>query len=194
MLASNHIALKEWSAICSALGDGTQSLILRKGGIHEGRDGFRVAHREFWLFPTYAHEAASGLENEANALLARAEAERPSPGLVRISQYAVVTDVHEVREESRLAHLAGQHLWSPQTVSDRFQYRQPGLFVLMLRIYAGEAPQVIPDSPHFAGCRSWVELPLELSTTGFAPVLSDHEFVLRREALHRALGVASRHA
>ena len=48
----NQIAFKEWAVVCAALASGQQSLILRKGGIHEGRDGFRVAHREFWLFPT----------------------------------------------------------------------------------------------------------------------------------------------
>ena len=34
------IAFKEWAIICEALGAGVQSIILRKGGIHEGREGF----------------------------------------------------------------------------------------------------------------------------------------------------------
>jgi hypothetical protein len=194
MLATNHIAFKEWAAICAALGDGTQSLIVRKGGIHEGRDGFRVAHGEFWLFPTYVHEAADGLEKEAGPLLARAEAERPSPGTLRIAHYAVVTDVHEVCNEAQLARLAGQHLWSPQTISDRFHYRQPGLFVMTVRVYEGAKPHVIPDSPHFAGCRSWVELPLELSTAGLQAVLSNEEFLCEREKIKRALDADSRQA
>ena len=32
---------KEWTLICDALGRGEQSIILRKGGIAEGRAGFR---------------------------------------------------------------------------------------------------------------------------------------------------------
>ena len=35
---------------------GRQSVILRKGGIAEGRDGFAFRHREFFLFPTFFHE------------------------------------------------------------------------------------------------------------------------------------------
>jgi hypothetical protein len=191
MLPSNQIAFKEWAVICAALEVGTQTLIVRKGGIHEGREGFRVAHGEFWLFPTYVHEAAGGLENEAGPLLARAQAERPSPGMLRLGQYAIVTDVHEIHDAAILSRLAGQHVWSPQTISDRFHYRQPGLFVLTVRVHANEAPHVIPDSPHFAGCRSWVELPLELATAGFEPVLTDVEFFRRREEINRALGVNS---
>ena len=31
-------------------------MIIRKGGIAEGRDGFAFRHREFFLFPTFFHE------------------------------------------------------------------------------------------------------------------------------------------
>lgn len=50
------IGFKEWALVCEALGNGTQSIILRKGGIAEGRDGFRFKHDEFLLFPTLFHE------------------------------------------------------------------------------------------------------------------------------------------
>jgi hypothetical protein len=35
---------------------GRRSVILRKGGIAEGRVGFSFRHREFFLFPTFFHE------------------------------------------------------------------------------------------------------------------------------------------
>jgi hypothetical protein len=190
MLPSYHIAFKEWAAIDIALGDGLQTLIVRKGGIHEGRDGFRVAYGEFWIFPTYVHEVAGGLERDASWLLARAEAERPAAGMLRLAHYAVVHDVFEIHDELLLPRLAGEHVWSAQTVGERFHYRQPGLFVLVVRVYAAPEAHVIPDSPHFAGCRSWVELPVELSTARLAPVLSDDEFARRRtrigETVHAA--------
>src|SRR6476646_1534337 len=50
------VGFKEWAAVCEALGRGRQSIILRKGGIAEGRDGFSFKHREFFLFPTWFHE------------------------------------------------------------------------------------------------------------------------------------------
>lgn len=187
MLPTNAIAFKEWAAICSALADGKQTILIRKGGIHEGRDGFRVAHHEFWLFPTYLHEATAGLTPDAQPLLERALAERPSVGTLHLTHYAVVTDVFEIGDEMRLASLAGQHVWSPTTVSDRFHYRHPGVYALVLRIHSRQQPIAIPDSPHFAGCRSWVELPQGLSTEGLRPVLSEQEFFLRRQAVIDAL-------
>ena len=187
MLPSNRIAFKEWAAICAALAEGAQTLILRKGGIHEGRDGFRVAHSEFWLFPTYLHEAAAGLDRDAAPLLARAEADRPPTGMLKLAHYAVVSDVAEIRSESLLSNLAGLHLWSPRTVSARFHYRQPGLFALTVRVYSRSEPYLISDSPHLAGCRTWVDLPANLATERLRPVLDDEEFQRRREQIRRAL-------
>ncbi|MBI3863445.1 MAG: DUF1802 family protein [Planctomycetia bacterium] len=188
MLPANNIAFKEWAAICEALGAGRQALIIRKGGIHEGRDGFRVAHGEFWLFPTYVHEASTGLEPDGEPFLAQAEATRPAAGTLQLAHYAVVTDVFEVHDERRLAQLAGQHVWSPQTIGERFHYRRPGLYVLGVRAFVCRPVHIVPDSPHFTGCRSWVDLPDALSTTSLDPVLSDKEFERQRDRLRAALG------
>jgi hypothetical protein len=187
MRTSNSIAFKEWAAVCCALAEGGQTIILRKGGIHEGRDGFRVSHGEFWLFPTYLHEAPAALTPDAFPLLDRAQAERPPAGRLAIACYAVVTDVFELQDESRLARLAGQHIWSPQTIADRFHYRRPGLFALVTRIHVRPRPFVIPESPHFAGCRSWVDLPEELSTEGLSPALDEKNFEEMRTRALQAL-------
>jgi hypothetical protein len=34
------VGFKEWALVCEALGRGEQTIILRKGGIAEGRGGF----------------------------------------------------------------------------------------------------------------------------------------------------------
>jgi hypothetical protein len=187
MLASNSIAFKEWAAVCGALAEGRQTIIVRKGGIHEGRAGFRVSHGEFWLFPTYLHEEEAAFAPDSQPLLERARAERSPAGTLAIARYAVVTDVFEVHEERQLTRLAGQHIWSPRTIADRFHYRRPGLFVLVTRIYVRPDPFVLPESPHFAGCRSWVELPEPLPTAGLSPALDDNDFERLRQRALRAL-------
>ena len=53
--ANGFPAFKEWQVIVEALGAGEQILILRKGGIAEGREGFSVQESRFWLFPTQFH-------------------------------------------------------------------------------------------------------------------------------------------
>ena len=69
MRTENSIALKEWAAVCLALSDGRQSLLLRKGGIAEGRGGFRMEHDEFWLFPTQFHQSPEQLTPGTSDLL-----------------------------------------------------------------------------------------------------------------------------
>lgn len=173
MQSANRYALKEWAVVCEALASGRQTLILRKGGIHEERDGFRVEHGEFWLFPTRFHQERGEIVPDAHPLLERAIAARPPEGTIRFQNYAVVSDVFHVTDEALLPSLAGLHILSEETVRRRFHYRTPGLFVLAVRIYRLPEPIEIAESPHFAGCRSWVELPGELPTAEVKAVLSD---------------------
>ena len=52
---ASAIGFKEWSYVCDSLTQGVQTLVLRKGGIHEGHGGFEWKHRGFFLFPTWFH-------------------------------------------------------------------------------------------------------------------------------------------
>ncbi len=187
MQASNRFAFKEWAAVCEALRLGRQSLILRKGGIHEGREGFRVEHREFWLFPTEFHQQPDVLTPEGQRLLVDVQSHGHSPDELLIREYAVVEEVVELREETLLPRLIGLHVWSEQTLHARFHYRTPGLFALLVRIYQRSEPLRLPNSPHFGGCRSWVDFPTDISTEGLQPVLSDAEYDERMQAIRDRL-------
>lgn len=187
MKSANRFAFKEWAVVCAALAEGRQALILRKGGIHEGRDGFHVRHPEFWLFPTYLHQAADSLVEPARPLMETVSRERPPDGTVRLGHYALVADVFEVHDTGRLQALAGEHILSERSVAARFAYREPGLFVLALRIYRAPRVHELADRPHFAGCRSWVDLSEELPTTGAQAVLDDNAFHARLQAIRAAL-------
>ena len=184
---TGRMAFKEWAAVCEALRTGRQIAIYRKGGIHEGREGFRVDHEAFWLFPTYEHQSQEALSQEAADLLETSRASYPGAGRLAISLWAEVQDVVELNDASTLPRLSGHHVYDARTLEERFHYRNPGLFVLPVRIYQLPEPIVLPDSPHFGGCRSWVDLPDELSTDGAQPVLSDAEFSARLKELNAAL-------
>ncbi len=190
MQKGNRFAFKEWAAVCAALAEGRQSVILRKGGIHEGRDGFRVEHSEFWLFPTRFHQERVELVEDARGLIDRAADERSPAGMIGISLYAVVEDVVHITVESTLPRLTGYHVLSPEVVDERFHYRTPGLFVLATRIYRLPYMVHLPESPHFAGCRSWVDFPGDLPTAGLKPVLSDEAHQTKLAELHTALSDA----
>jgi len=176
MISSSQVAFKEWSVICAALATGRQSLILRKGGIHEGREGFQVAHDRFWLFPTHYHEAAQSVTSEGLAFLPAAQSLTALPGRVRLELLAEVQQVRRIADLDDALALASFHIWSAETVRQRFHYREPGLFALLIRVYKSFPPLDIADEAHFAGCRSWVEFGSALPSADVRPVLSDPAF------------------
>lgn len=183
MHEANPHAFKEWAVVCEALAAGGQSLVLRKGGLHEGRDGFRVQQDEFWLFPTRYHQQPDELTTNAQPLMERALSRRPSAGTIRLDTYAVVEQVIRIEDETGLPRLTGLHILSERTLAERFAYRTPGLFALLVRVYWQAEGWAIADSPHLAGCRSWVELPQALPTAGLQPVLSDADHRRRMETI-----------
>ncbi len=170
-------AFKEWAVICRALALGRQAIILRKGGIAEDGGAFRPEHDRFWLYPTYTHQQRDGLRPDAAtaALLEESERERPPEGVLRLTHFAEVTGVYHVRGLAGAMALSGLHCWSTDTVTARFEYRSPGLYVLPVRVFKAAQAHELPELPAYAGCRTWVQLDRELPTEG-EPVLTDEAF------------------
>jgi hypothetical protein len=178
-------AFKEWAVICKALAEGRQALIIRKGGIAEPEGDFQVEHNRFWLFPTSVHQQRAGVQEEALPLLEAALAERPPAGVVRLSHFAEVGGVYRLHTLPPALLLSHLHLWSNDTVAERFTYRSPGLYVIPVRVWKAAEVFELPDTPHYQGCRSWVELERELPTAGATPVLTEKKL----DDLHRQLDV-----
>jgi hypothetical protein len=188
--ASNNIAFKEWAAVCAALAAGRQTVILRKGGIDEGREGFRVAHSEFWLLPTRFHQDASQLTADGEPFWQQSQAEQPPGADFDVCLYAVVEKVYEVANLAALQKLSGLHILADATVEQRFHYRRPGLFVLVVRVYQAERARRVADSPYIAGCKSWVELPQSLPTADLHPVLNPSVFANQLQQIEQCLTAA----
>jgi hypothetical protein len=180
MLAENNIAFKEWAVVCQALTSGRQTIILRKGGIHERADGFKVDHHEFWLYPTRFHETSASLVPDAVPLLQQVLREQPPPGQFCLRHYAVIDDVFELSHERDLLSLRGHHILADEIVRQRFHYKQPGLHVLVVRMFELPQAHILSETAEIAGCKSWVELPRPLSTHGATPAICDGDFKRRR--------------
>jgi hypothetical protein len=175
MQSSDNRAFKEWASVCRALGEGRQILILRKGGIAEGPRGFEVTDREFFLYPTYLHQSASGVIPEWRGVFEGCV--DPGPGKVSIGHYAVVSSWLRIRTIEKLAALRGLHVWSDAVVEERFRrWADDGVHALMLRVYALPQPAVLPVLESYAGCKSWLTLAEQVSLDGAAPVLDDAAF------------------
>ncbi|MBI3120752.1 MAG: DUF1802 family protein [candidate division NC10 bacterium] len=175
-----NAALKEWAVVCRALADGRQTLLIRKGGIEEIRDGFQVTHRDFWLFPTYVHQKAADLVPAVRAEFEEVRAAQPPADRVPFQLYATVEHVAKVMDLERLRSLEGLHILSWDCVASRFNYRnRPGVHVMTLRVYRRPGIVALKNTPRYDGCVSWVELDEALETEGCTPVLADAEFDAR---------------
>jgi len=182
---SPMFAFKEWTLICDALARGGQSLIIRKGGIAEGRDGFRFKHPEFLLFPTLFHEQASKLRVPPETAL---PAGRPD-GQHEIRLLARVEWTRDVTDWATVQALEPFHIWAEPEIEKRFrQDNQPGVSVAFVRVFALREPHVFPDSPKYGGCRSWIEVPDLLDRGAPAAVLAEDSHRECEAAIRQILG------
>src|SRR2546423_10206537 len=103
------VGFKEWSLVCDALGRGRQSVILRKGGIAEGREGFSFRHREFFLFPTFFHEQITKVRIGSDAFPAPADT-------ITLRGYVKVEQALRIHSLAIAEALAPLHILSPEVV------------------------------------------------------------------------------
>ena len=179
---------KEWTLICEALGGGGQSLIIRKGGIAEGRAGFRFEHDDFLLFPTLFHEQVAKLKLPPTTPL-------PAPredGQHSVRYRVKVAWTRDVADFATVQRLAPFHLWQESELLKRFHYEEEkgrtGVSVAFVRVERLSAPFVFPDSSKYGGCRSWISLPELPPEIMCAPVLDDAAHAAREAEVLAVLG------
>jgi hypothetical protein len=158
--APTQPALKEWSAAVHALLDGRQTVLLRKGGIHEKR--FAVTASRFLLFPTVAHSHAQRMRPEHRDLLDSAAADSTDKALVLRAGAKVIAAV-EVNRPEALDEIAALHIWTADSVrADRLDFRpRRRLTVLVVQASPLVEPVRLVRTPDFGGCTSWVQLPVD---------------------------------
>ena len=154
-----RIALKEWAVVVDALERGEQDILLRKGGIAEGRDGFRPEHSRFWLFPTRFHQQRTQVVPLAQARFDVLEPNWPPEHLVRISSWAEVIAARRLDSLADLAAVRARHIWRDEVIAERFAWgRETGIYALELRVHRLNRPWIGPLLPEYGGCKSWIEL------------------------------------
>jgi hypothetical protein len=177
-------AFKEWALVCEALGRGVQSIILRKGGIAEGRAGFSFAHDDFLLFPTLFHVQVASVRLPPDTLLPA----RYKQATVEIRYRARVEWTHEVTDLESARRLAPFHIWRDSVVEERFRYKNEGrIHLACVRVTSLEPPHRFPDTPRYGGCRSWVQVPDVPEATKEKQVLDDATHAERVAAIRALL-------
>ncbi|MGN7779175.1 DUF1802 family protein [Mycolicibacterium sp. 22603] len=154
-------ALKEWGAAVHALLDGRQTVLLRKGGIHEKR--FEVSAAEFLLFPTVAHSHAGRVRPEHRDTLTGSADSTDDAVLLRAG--AKVVAAVEVNRPERIEDISDLHIWTTESVrADRLDFRpRHRLTVLVVQARPLAEPVRLERTPQYRGCASWVTLPVSES-------------------------------
>lgn len=175
-------AFKEWAVVCEALGAGLQSVIIRKGGIAEGRAGFGFRHNEFLLFPTWFHE-----QLEKTTLPPETPVPAEPAGDLEIRFTATVEWTGLLSDREKVARLREFHVLQESVVEERFRYDgDDGVHVAFVRVYRLDPPLRLKNEKKYGGCRSWVEVP-DLEGSVLVSVLSDEEHERRKNLLSRLL-------
>lgn len=162
-------ALKEWGAAIHALLAGRQTVLLRKGGIHEKR--FAVGADRFLLFPTWAHTHAESTRPAFHDLLAAGDADATADHVTIRAAATVVSAIPVARPEA-VGELERFHLWTTDAVRrHRVDFRpRHQLTALVVDVVALPAPAVLPRIAAYAGCVSWLDLDLPLPDPTPTPI------------------------
>ena len=164
-----------------AMLDGRQTVLLRKGGIHEKR--FTLDSPHFLFFPTVAHSHAERVRPEHRDLLAAA-----ADGQHRGRDRVAGRREGRCRRRGRPARGAGRALrrcisgppnrCAPTGSTSGRRHR---LTVLVVQVSPLAEPVRLRRMPEYAGCTSWVQLPVN-------PMWVDAGARRRDAARHRRAG------
>lgn len=185
-----HIALKEWAVTVHALDSGHQVLLLRKGGIRDERQGFRVLYPEFLLYPTFEHQSEDLLKEEYQRDLREVASQVLDPETVTFTHWAHVEEVIEVADQEKVDALSPNYIWTEEYAQKRLHWkpRHP-LSIMLLRLYRTEKATTVPYLPHYSGCKSWVELDQGVPLGRLTPVITDEAFNNKVREIKAALGL-----
>ncbi len=172
-----RIAFKDWAVVVDALGRGEQILILRKGGISEGRGGFTVEHPRFLLFPTLFHQQRESVIPTAQARFDAIATNFPPADSARVEFCCEVVAWRQLESLESARRLRGQHVWRDEVIAERFDRgKQKNIHALAVRVHRLPRTIELPMLEAYGGCKSWIELERDISTDDAKPVLTDAVF------------------
>jgi hypothetical protein len=171
------MAFKEWAVVVDALGRGDQIILLRKGGLREGRGGFQVEQTEFLLFPTLFHQQRESVLPAAQMRFDEIAPHLPGPETLRVEYVCRLADWRLLESLDETKALRGQHIWRDEVIAERFDWgRAQQIHALAVRVLRLPERIDLPMTKAYGGCKSWVELEREIDAREAKPVLDDECF------------------
>ena len=183
-----RVAFKEWEIVVDALGRAEQILLLRKGGLHEGRGGFRPEHQRFLLFPTRYHQQRECVVASAQARFGEMSHRRPvSAEMVRVEFGAELAEARRLETLAQAKALHGQHIWREEVIERRFDWgKDRGIHVLAVRVFRLAHAVELQMTTAYADCQSRIMLERDIATDGATTVWHDLAFERKLAEFHAA--------
>jgi hypothetical protein len=152
--------LREWQSVCDAIAAGRDQLLIRKGGIAEGRAGFELKKNFFGLLPTLFHQVKN----------ADPSAPTPEPPRV-VTLICQLVEAYSMPSDTDLSSLGAFHAYTPEQLAARQTYKtERPLNLLVVRPFRLRQPIDLATGAIKASCKSWVEAPLSQPMGGIEPV------------------------
>ena len=188
MISKPNIALKEWAVTIKALDEGIQTILFRKGGIHEEGREFRIEYDRFLLYPTYEHQREESLKDKFRKQLYTILNDSYDTNTLKIRNWATISHIAEITQMAQINALSPYYIWNNDYLYERLKWRpRKPLYMLFLKVYRLLEPKTIEIIPEYSGCKSWVNMRKEFSLVESRSVLNDHEFNQKLEMIKATL-------
>ena len=175
-------ALKEWNSTIETLGSGQVIAIWRKGGLEDNPsvlksfESFNTEQNQFILFPTITHQNTNKVKTTYWNLLS----EKSGPNKdnqVKVKYWAEVEEEIEPKSQENLLNISSELINSDEYLISSWNLNQDHKGkILLLRVYKLLNPILIPNAPEYDGCKSWIDLKIDIPKIGSKAVLSYKEF------------------
>ncbi len=156
--------LNEWNATVEALGQGRQTILIRK---------YWTTIENFLLYPTASYALKNdflrSFEIEYKAFASANTIPKKEDGKTEIKYYAKVEDVVE-KSSQMIGTLNKYHIWTKEHLESYLNNKNPKIWIL--RVYKLKEPVMVQTS---GGIR-YANLKDEVSLEGMKPVLKDEMF------------------
>ncbi len=163
------VAFKEWQVVCEALASGEQNLILRKGGISEGKHGFQWIHDRFFMFPSYFHEQLDqvkpmpdGTPRQLKSAPVAKPGNEDDAREIEFGIYCEAIETGRLTDWEEIQKLDSEHIWKEEIIRERFEWGDEfGISYARVKVWVLDNPVKLLDRKGFGGCRSWIGLPTD---------------------------------
>ena len=156
--------LNEWNATLEALGQGKQTILIRK---------YSTSVEDFLLYPTVSYagkdDFLKSFKNEEQSFAKKYALPKKDGKKYEVKYYATVDKISE-KPSNRVGTLNKFHIWTNEHVKSYLGNNKA--YVWLLRVYELENPVMVNRT----NGQLYANVSEEISLKGIKPVLSNKEF------------------